>query len=196
MDDAATQCEPTSTVDVPTQAAAELAWSDESTTTAQPEPSTWRSACTRATLIALCGVAAAASIYLLARPPATHAPPPQPTISAQPPAPTVPPAPITTAAPPPPTVVAEPPTIPPPIDPLTPNDHRFLAQLDNDGIPQRKPGTEGSAIATAEAICRAFNQGDSFQHLRSVMTQQYLTSAQATAYIQDAVAFYCPHAMY
>lgn len=51
-----------------------------------------------------------------------------------------------------------------------------------------------AAVATAEAICRAFNQGDTFAHVQSVMSARYLTPEQATAYIQDAVAFYCPRA--
>jgi hypothetical protein len=197
MDDS-TQCEPTSAVDVPTQAAAiaELAWSNEQLAI-EPESPSWRAAWTRAVLIVLCAVAAAASLYL-AWPHTRHAPASRPTTSAPAPPIVAPPAPTATALPPPPAETAPPSAPPPPVeaDPLTPNDHRFITQLNRDGLGNRNPGTEGSAVATAMAICRAFNQGDTYAHIHGVMSAQYLTSDQAQAYIQDAVMFYCPRATY
>lgn len=185
-----TEAQPTIAQDVPTQAdRAQLAWAQEEPATEHlPPRRPWRSAWARAALLVLCGSISGVAVWLVGWHPTHPTPHPAttlpttmllPTAAPQPPAP--PPAPATPA--------------PTQADPLTPNDHRFLAQLDRDGLGQRNPGTEGAAVATAEAICRAFNQGDTFTHVQTVMAAQYLTPAQAEAYIQNAVAFYCPHAM-
>lgn len=102
---------------------------------------------------------------------------------------------------PPPPIPADTPTVPtvapaplPATDPLDTNDHRFLTQLDVDGIPPRNPGTEGAAISTAESICQALADGTKGSSLTVTMTQQgYLTRPQAHAFIQDSVEFFCPH---
>lgn len=189
-----------------TQQAAALAWSSEELPT-QPAENwaaySWHAAVLRALLLLLVAAASAGAIAVIGtaikmaghhqdRAPSaaittttvTAAPVPQPI----PPSPVMPPPAVTAEAPP-----LEP-GAPMDVDPLSVNDHRFLAQLDRDGVPAREPGTDGAAVVTAKAICKALVQGVRRTTVVTWMDRRYLTEAQSQAYLEDAVVFYCPHA--
>jgi hypothetical protein len=182
--------------------ATNVAWSREDPPTI-PEPigrRTWRSTLALAALIVACAGLALVVIdgQILAGKwkaiePAPNGtivgtrtplqPTPMPTQSATPPAPPTPSTPVETVLP----------TAQPPADDLTPTDHAFLNALDNDGIPQRNPGTDPEAVATAVMLCNQLQQGHTSTEVEAFMSQKYLTPAQAHAYLLDAVGFYCPH---
>ncbi|OBK40310.1 hypothetical protein A5658_22005 [Mycobacterium sp. 1245111.1] len=188
MDDR-TEARPTEALESQAQAAADqLAWSTEEPGDEPLHPRTWRSTLVRAGALMVVGGAAAAAVWTLGwHPTSHHAPPAAPSTTHAPAA-----EPKTPLAP---TAVTPIETVPPQeSDPLTPTDHRFIAQLGRDGIAPRNPGTEGAAVFTGHAICRHLSEGMSYADVQNSMIQ-YLTAAQADTYIQDAAMFYCPSAI-
>ena len=191
----------TSTVDVPTQAAAsvELAWSrddDETETLRRP----WRSAWIRAGLFVLAGIVAAVAVSAIGRDvlKPRNANPPQPTTtpSAAAPAPATispPAAPPVISPPAAPTIPAAPPTEDPP---TRSDDQRFLAMLASDGIPP--PTSVSDVVAAAADVCRMIGRGDDFGYVESFMVPPHgpFTQDQAEKFVADAISAYCPHAAF